>query len=346
MSAPVHVVVGGQFGSESKGAVAAKLTREYAARLPVLVRVAGPNAGHTAYDDQGRKWALRQIPCAAVVNHEAPLVIAAGSEISVDVVASEATNLEAAGIPVWNRLYIDHQATIIEDHHHTQEAVISTGTTSKGIGAARSARILREATLAQDFYAPEDREYPCLEDTARFLERCLAAGRPVIIEGTQGFGLGSHAGYYPFTTSSNCRAIDFLAMAGLSPWSPLVNGVFPWVVVRPHPIRIAGNSGPLKEETTWEALGQPPEYTTVTQKVRRVGEWDRALVVNALRANGGPRACILAFGFLDYIFPDDAGKTDFGDLSPEARAFIDSLSKDLGSRVGYIGTGPDTAVFL
>lgn len=48
-SAVVDVIVGGQYGSEGKGHVAAYLARGY----DVLMRVGGPNAGHTVLSDTG-----------------------------------------------------------------------------------------------------------------------------------------------------------------------------------------------------------------------------------------------------------------------------------------------------
>ena len=58
----LQVVVGGQFGSEAKGACTAFLARKAAQNgLAAVIRVAGPNAGHTAYDSAGKNWALRQI---------------------------------------------------------------------------------------------------------------------------------------------------------------------------------------------------------------------------------------------------------------------------------------------
>ena len=72
----VTVVVGGQYGSEGKGHVTAQLT----GGRDVVVRVAGPNAGHSAYDPRGVLWKLRQIPVGAVWSN-GPVVIAAGSEI-------------------------------------------------------------------------------------------------------------------------------------------------------------------------------------------------------------------------------------------------------------------------
>ena len=58
------------------------------------------------------------------------------------------------------------------------------------------------------------------------------------------------------------------------------------LVARTYPIRVAGNSGPLKNELTWEEISrrvgkQVMERTTVTNKIRRVGEWDEELLDNA-----------------------------------------------------------------
>ena len=64
----LQVIVGGQAGSEAKGHVAAQLASpELTPEGLAAVRVAGPNAGHSAVDATGRKWALRQIPVAAVI---------------------------------------------------------------------------------------------------------------------------------------------------------------------------------------------------------------------------------------------------------------------------------------
>lgn len=71
MSGALAVVVGGQYGSEGKGAIAAQLS----AKAPggsehVAIRVAGPNAGHTVIGPEAvdtsalearvhREWKLR-----------------------------------------------------------------------------------------------------------------------------------------------------------------------------------------------------------------------------------------------------------------------------------------------
>lgn len=284
MTGKVMVVVGGQFGSEAKGEVAGWLARSYwrADRPLVAVRVAGPNSGHTVTEHGSMRLALRQVPVAAVTHPRAELVIAAGSEVDLDVLHREVDGLDQMGCAVSGRLTVDPQATLIDRYHQDAEAQMAQfgWSTGKGIGAARAARALRQATIVGP---PGD-----TWSTSEYLRDALWRGSDVLIEGTQGYGLGSHTHYYPKVTSSDCRAVDFLAMAGVSPWAPEVESVEIWVVIRNRAIRIAGDSGPLPQETTWEELGVKPEYTTVTKKIRRVGGFLPELVRRAIHANGGP----------------------------------------------------------
>lgn len=358
----LEVVVGAQYGSEAKGHVTARLLdvrqRSKMTTSPwVNVRVAGPNAGHTAYDADGRKWALRTVPVGATRPYPVALVVAPGSEIDLEVLESEVTSLYEAGLLDGKTLYIDPHATLIEDYHKAQEAgagmVERLGSTAKGIGAARADRILRTARRVADS-ALAMKQIQNLPNTvlAPYAYRALDK---VIIEGTQGYGLGLHGPHYPQCTSSDCRAIDFVAMAGLSPWS---TPVVVWAVARMFPIRVAGNSGPLKDETTWFELGLPEERTTVTQKVRRVGRWDGDLVRDAVRANGGADHVRLALTMVDQMWPSLAGTKSITEMHNVLRsqgsgfyeqgqigAFLSKL-EFLGAPVGMITTGPETGFML
>lgn len=359
MQGKLTVVVGGQFGSEAKGHVTAQLVRAYQTKEPcMVVRVGGPNAGHSAVGVlDGKLWSLRQIPVAAVVDLTCELVIGAGSEIDPDVLDQEIFELNEAGYAVSQRLTIDSSATIIDSHHKAQEhhgetensgnedsadsLVTRIGSTGKGIGAARAARAMRTAQQWKDY--AKDHEH--FEHTVLLMRRWLKKGGRVIIEGTQGFGLGSNAGFYPHCTSSNCRAIDFLSMAGLSPWAPEVGEFSVWVVMRTFPIRVAGNSGPLLGEHTWEEMADitgiedlktNPERTTVTKKVRRVGEFDWPLAQRAVIENG--TNVNIALTFMDYIDPT---LRDLDKLSPEGESQICRVQSMLGAPVRMITWGPD-----
>lgn len=343
----LQVIVDGQYGSTGKGAVAAHLAKPGRDRRGLAaVRVAGPNAGHTAVDPAGHRWPLRQIPVAAVVNPDAQLYIAAGSEIDISVLMKEIEALEAGGHHIRNRLTIDPAATIIEPRHlHAESAdflVERIGSTGKGIGAARADRIMRRALLVRDTAL---NDLYGVDHVAPLLERHLAEDDTVQIEGTQGYGLGLHHHHYPQVTSSDCRAIDFMAMAGVNPWSNNATETDIWVVYRPYPIRVAGNSGPLHGETTWAQLGLEEERTTVTQKVRRVGHWDPELATAALRANGGPSESVhVAITMMDQLAPELAGCTNWDEIWGHRKAidFLERAEHDLQSGVELVGTSDRT----
>lgn len=355
----LQVVVGAQWGSEAKGAVTQYLTEReiQGGRIPHVIRVAGPNAGHTGHDANGRSWALRQVPVAAVVPGTSILGIAAGSEIDLPVLLSEIDSLTKDGLLQDKTLWVSGEATMIEDAHKFEEGaeglVTKIGSTGKGIGAARADRIWRHAKrLIDDQPAVDelmDRGVAIASADSRPLD--LMASTSVIIEGTQGYGLGLHAGYYPQCTSSDCRAIDFMAMAGVNAWE--FDSCRVWAVARVYPIRVAGNSGPLKDETTWGALGLPEERTTVTKKVRRVGLEDWDLVRRAVRANGGSSFVQVALTMLDQKFPGvrDLRVEDIAYKAPELLGgdvgkYITDVQRQVDAKIGLITTGPNTGSFL
>lgn len=344
----LQVIVGGQYGSEGKGAIAGYLAQRTAKPL-MAVRVAGPNAGHTVYDEDERRYAFRHIPVAAVVNPAAKLAIGPGSEIDTDVLWKEIDLCADRGFYLMDRLVIDPTATLIHDQHKQAESDLMFGTTGKGIGAARADRIMRKATLA---YELEGVGGLHLADVPLMEMLALAHGSTVQIEGTQGYGLGLHAGDYPHCTSSDCRAIDFMAMAGVQPWSTHVGTLEIWVVLRTYPIRIAGNSGPMVGEMSWDELKTKtggyvePEYTTVTQKLRRVGMWDNELAKAALAANGGGqnKNVHVALTFADYVHPEISGLHEPGMISNRVRRWLDGVQNEIGCEIELIGTGPSSVV--
>lgn len=347
----LQVVVGGQFGSEAKGHVTAQLVKAVPISQDVAVmRVAGPNAGHSVVDEFGQKWAFRQLPVSVVLPHDGGVkhLIAAGSEVDGDVLLDEIDRVSAGKIGFrTSDLIVDPQATIIEPRHKKTEAdealTSKVGSTAKGIGAARADRLMRTAhRVADDKWLLSElaARGVDVEPTSPDIERF----DNVIIEGTQGFGLGLHGAFYPYATSSDCRAIDFLAMAGISPW--VAQRVQVWVVARMFPIRVAGNSGPLASETSWEALGLPEEKTTVTQKVRRVGLWDDKLVCDAVRANGGAPTVRLAITMADQQWPELAGVTHRDVILETMGDFIQHVETKTDVLVDMVTTGPDTAAWL
>lgn len=364
----IEVVVGGQYGSEAKGHITAQLVkaaldgRAFEDATVINVRVAGPNAGHTVYDADGNKFAFRQIPVGAVISDEVICYIAPGSEIDVPVLLDEIALLRSKGHAP--SIIISGEATVIEDRHkHQEEALVhAVGSTGKGIGAARADRLFRGANRIKDnpqtVQILRDLDVQIAEPHSLYSSDMIGtfAQQHIIVEGTQGFGLGLHAGHYPQVTSSDCTAADFLAMAGLSVWRSSVVALNVWVVCRAFPIRVAGNSGPLADETTWEALGLPEERTTVTQKVRRVGGWDSELVARAVQANGGAHCVNVALTMADQKIREIAGfdgtiesierhhipKQALEDLA----AWVRDVEDSVGARVRAITTSPTDIAWI
>lgn len=344
--ATITVVAGAQFGSEGKGAICGWLGQRQTDEADIAIRVAGPNAGHTVYDRSGNVFKFRSLPVAAVTSDACQLHIAAGSEIDPEVLLSEMNQAVEAGHRIDGRLSIHPSATILTQRHKEAENLLglvnTIGSTGKGIGGARADRIMRRADTISEM--PMFRPY--LGEPGPLDLR--DAGK-VVIEGTQGYGLGLHTRFYPQVTSSDCRAVDFLAMAGVSPWAEYVSEFRIILVARVYPIRVAGNSGPLKGETTWIELGLPHERTTVTNKIRRVGEPDWELVAEAVEANGGGdwHANVdLAVTMIDQMFPSAAGKTEQIGLNDEVMKYLAEVEDITECNVRLVGTGPQTLVEL
>lgn len=338
---PVSIVVGGQFGSEGKGKVSLELVRMANEQRIAVVRVGGPNSGHTAFDRAGRKYALRQLPAGAV-DRNVDVVFPAGSYIDVDVLLSEIDLLDYPR----DRIFISPYANIITPEQKAWEAeadlVSGIGSTGSGVGAAIMAAVAREAS---NFPLHRHDAAHCspleryLRDTTQLMRSWLDAGARIIVEGTQGFGLSLHdGGYWPKATSRATTAAAALAEAGLSPVD--VDNVV--LVIRSYPIRVAGDSGPLPGETSWEAISDRVgskadlrEFTTVTNKLRRVGHFDGS-VVRAAIASNNPTTIVL--NHLDYVGLWQAGSTDCASVA----SFVADVESAIGRRVNYLGCSPMT----
>jgi adenylosuccinate synthase len=132
-----------------------------------------------------------------------------------------------------------------------------------------------------------------------------------------------------------CTAPQLAADAGL----PGVNTC--WMVIRTYPIRVAGNSGPFKNETTWDAVSKRCgrtiiEKTTVTKKVRRVGLFDQHMVDEAAYVNG---ADFIVLNFADYLHPDMANVTEWGQIPESIQFHLLELDRSTNARLTFIGTG-------
>jgi adenylosuccinate synthase len=338
MRGRVTALVGAQFGSEGKGRIAQHLAHEY----PVHVRTGGPNAGHTIRHE-GRVWKMQTIPCGWI-NPDALLVLGAGAVIDFGILQQEILELEKAGYPIADRLFIDRNAALILRGHHDHEGGVEgtmhrvIGSTGEGVGIARMARMARGCSGLPVVDTYLNYGVAAGTDTAALLDSAMKSGKPVLLEGTQGSGLSLIHGIWPFVTSADTNAAQLFADAGLSPRD--CDRVI--LVARTFPIRVAGKSGPLYGEVTWEELDREPEQTTVTKKTRRIGTWDDGLFQRAVMLN---QPTDIALTFLDYMDAADTGVRRWHDLTEQTKAWVAMLEKYHRVPFTLLGTGgPDLAV--
>jgi adenylosuccinate synthase len=293
----ITVILDGQYGSCGKGAYAAWLANY---EFPdTAVRTGSPNAGHSIHANRvGDVIALRHIP-AACIRPDCKLVIPAGALINVEVLRWEIQELMRLGIDVTHRLWIDPRATVIEQRHERAETSMPYGSTGEGVGACRAARAMRTAIKIGDL--SNNGVFEGMVRKPIWLENECRNGL-VHVEMTQGYGLSREFGRYPYVTSSNIMPAQALVEMGVTCWDVRTH-----MLMRTFPIRIAGNSGPLDSETSWDELSLESdgfiesEKTTVTKLTRRVGRWSPRQAIESTIALR-PNRIILTFG--DYAFPE------------------------------------------
>lgn len=330
---PVSVVVGGQYGSEGKGKVALAVAREKHAHC--VVRVGGTNSGHTIIDGE-KPRSFRQLP-ASIFADNSIAVLPPGALVDIDIFEKEVAEL---GLEP-DRVVVSPLASLItaEDRGSESSLVDRIGSTGSGTGAALVRRISRASSvrLAKD----EEKLRPYLRDTTDLMRKVLAKGQRIVIEGSQGFGLSLlHGGFYPHATGRDTTAAAFIAEAGLSPRD--VDEIV--LVLRAHPIRVAGTSGPLEQEMSWEEVaaeaGLPEGYkelTTATRKVRRIGRFEFDVVRRAIAVNQ-PTSIVL--NHLDYLDP----AVRKGEKTRRACDFLSFVETGIGEKIDQVGLGPNLLV--
>jgi len=324
---PCVIIAGGQFGDEGKGKVVAYLALHDKPKIVVRAGV-GPNAGHTVIW-RGKKFGLRQVPCGFVYEG-ARLLVGPGVLINPEVTLKEVeeTNID-------KRFGIDRQCTIIEAHHIEQDRTSEhlkgkIGSTGTGCGPANVERVGRVARLAKDI--PELQRF--LADVPSEVNGAIERGELVIVEGSQGFGLSLLHGTYPYVTSKDTAASALAADVGVGPTK--VDDVI--LVFKAYVSRVG--AGPFATEMPPEKAEELGivEYGTVTQRRRRIGEFDFELARRSVMINGATQ---LALTCLDRLFRRCRGARSLDKLTPEARTFVEKLEDELGVPVTLISTGPD-----
>jgi len=335
----VDVLVGGQYGSEGKGQVAAYLSKEY----DMLVRVGGPNAGHKVYRGE-EPDTFHTLPSGSRVS-SAELLLGPGAVVDIATLLKEINSLQIEP----DRLTIDPQVLIITDDDKKQEArlIEEIGSTGQGVGAATARRILQRDESVQ--LAKHIQELkPFVRPAWERLERRMRDPRTrILLEGTQGTALSLYHGPYPWVTSRDTTVAGCLAEAGISP-GHVRRSI---MVTRTLPIRVESpkgkgkTSGPMKQELSFKQIAErchvpetdirKTERTSTTNKTRRIGEFDWELFKKSVFLNSPTD---IALTFVDYIDGENQNARRFDQLTPATLRFIEEVETVASAPVSLIST--------
>jgi adenylosuccinate synthase len=333
----VDVIIGGQYGSEGKGQIAAYLANEY----DLLIRVGGPNAGHSVREWPS-KYIYHHLPSGTKMSGNAKLLIGPGAVLDTNKLLKE---IKERGIED-GRLCIDGQAMVINEQDKENEKVLvkKIGSTGQGVGSATARRITdryKEVKLAKDI--PELNKY--VGSSLDILEKAYKENKRILLEGTQGTGLSLYHGEYPFVTSRDTTVSACLSEAGISP--KRVRRVI--MVCRTYPIRVEDpegeTSGPMRD-LTWDEIARrsghsaddlkKAERTSTTDKQRRIGEFEWENIHKAAVLNG---ATDIALTFTDYISKNNVDARRFEQLTEETLKFIEEVERVTETPISLISTG-------
>ena len=336
----VDVIVGGQYGSEGKGNIAAHIAPEYS----YLVRVGGPNAGHKVFGEPVETY--HHLPSGTSRATNAKLILGPGAILNIDGLLDEISRFAVTS----DRLFIDPQAMVItkEDIQNERKRLKKISSTAQGVGEASArkindrGRVLRgksQVTLSRD--VPELR--PFIEKTAPILEAAYRDHEKILLEGTQGTSLSLHHGDYPYVTSRDTTVSGCLADAGISP--KRIRRIV--MVCRTYPIRVGGPSGPMSQgreidaETIAKRSGlaldeiEKTERTTTTNRKRRIAEFDWSQLRRSTMLNGPTD---IALTFVDYLDAENQKARRFEQLTIPTINFIEEVERVSGVPISLIST--------
>lgn len=346
-------ILGGQFGSEAKGAAAAWVGTQV--DFDILTTNASAQAGHTSIHD-GKKRVVFHLPSAqfglSPALHRPIGYLNAGAAIDINVLRQELAEYGRA----FSEFYIHPNAAIITEgckvaENRADSAQTRIASTRKGVGEALARKVLRSGDTAAGLLNTKRL------DLCREMLHGSPRGKSVLVEVPQGIGLSLNGPFYPYCTSRDCTVMQAASDAQIHP--SFVGPVM--LVLRTFPIRVGnitrsleegalydedhkgkwtlGTSGgcyPDQHETSWEKLGVPSEITTVTKRVRRVFTWSHRQVVDAFIS---ARPTHVFLSHVDYLR---------GNVEIELRTYIlllQTAAMEVGIPVPQIfySTGPTTA---
>lgn len=361
MAPKVVAVVDLQFGSTGKGLIAGYLSvnglyyRRCAKTLKFSAAVTnwGPNAGHTSMYEDGRAHVRTMLANSAIKGTVNTVYVGPGSVVNIDALIKETWATVDARRAYGNKSSLtvvvhEHAAVVTDEMRNAESRHNKIGSTQKGTAEAWIAKMNRNEDgapcLAKHFIGAIQLSFDevriVVVSHAEYVQR-LYREEAVLAEGCQGYSLGFSSGFWPHVTARECTVAQLLADTCLPPSSlAAVVGC-----ARTFPIRVAnrydadgqmvGWSGPGypdQEEISFEQLGVPTEYTTVTKLPRRVFTFSEQQFSEAIAVNG----CTDVFlNFMNYYRTEEAMGIAFGRAS--------RIANRHGAIIRYVGHGPSTA---
>jgi len=333
-------LIGGQWGSEGKGATAAWLAANLAKQgkqFDIVTTNAGAQAGHTSVH-KGQRRIVYHLPTAPLISREfglrSMIYLNAGAIIDPELLGKE---MEEQSLD-YNDVWIHPVAAVIQPEDKVAEEAADspmtrTGSTRKGVGVALARKIMRGGMVAH--------QHPFLQKFPQVildLNQQMLNGKSVLVEVPQGIGLSVNNGAWPHVTSRDCTVQKAASDANIHPH--FYGGSI--LVMRTFPIRVGNiieegkenSSGPCfddQKEISWEEVGVEAEITTVTKRVRRVFTFSHQQLTWAMKIT---RPNVVVISFADYP------NAPVGDIMQ--RINMEAAHLDMATPTICVQSGPTT----
>ena len=334
----IHLVVDLQYGSTGKGLLTGYLAETLEPTAVISANM--PNAGHTYIDSKGQKMIHKVLPNGIVSPKLSHVFIGPGSVFWEERLMEEIAQARELGyLPPRVMICIHQNAVIMKEEYRQLELdnLNRIASTMQGSAAALIAKMLRQPDEAVTVGQLMEEQTLRIEDEVAIQvlspsswQKALALHKTILAEGSQGYSLGINQEFHPFCTSRECTPLRMMSEMALPMVKPIVYGT-----LRTFPIRVGNTPGGFsggvygdQKELSWDELGQTPEKTTVTQRVRRVFTFSRYQLEDALAEC---RPNYLFLNFCNYMDRDS-----LGGLVQD----IDAIADVYGSFIKYTGHGP------